>query len=290
MINLDLFLESCHGVIDTRAHRSRSSTLSRWVRQGRLLQLLPGILVAPGTEAHLPIRLRAVALWAPGAIVCEDAAAWLTYWPDRPVEDIVVALDRRRASRPGVRIVERMIPPEYRVMREGLTLTHPVLTAIDLADRDHGALIDDLLRMRRVTVDHVERALSACAHRAGNPARRRVVARSRTNPWSRAEREYHDLLDSNGVTGWVANLRVVLDGVEYWLDIAFERERLALEVDGFEHHGTWQAFQDDRRRQNRLVAHGWRVVRFTWAMLADPAYVLATIAAVRRGSARGHPA
>jgi very-short-patch-repair endonuclease len=28
-------------------------------------------------------------------------------------------------------------------------------------------------------------------------------------------------------------------------------------------------FESDRWRQNALVAQGWRVLRFTWAMLCD---------------------
>lgn len=28
-------------------------------------------------------------------------------------------------------------------------------------------------------------------------------------------------------------------------------------------------FENDRERQNDLVAEGWRVLRFTWAMLSD---------------------
>ena len=39
--------------------------------------------------------------------------------------------------------------------------------------------------------------------------------------------------------------------------------RLILEVDGYGTHGTWIAFQDDRTRQNVLVANGYTVLRYT---------------------------
>jgi very-short-patch-repair endonuclease len=38
---------------------------------------------------------------------------------------------------------------------------------------------------------------------------------------------------------------------------------LILEVDGYGTHGTWIAFQDDRTRQNVLVANGYTVLRYT---------------------------
>ena len=48
------------------------------------------------------------------------------------------------------------------------------------------------------------------------------------------------------------------------VDAALAELRLAIEVDGFEHHSSPDAFQRDRTRQNRLVALGWTVLRFTW--------------------------
>jgi very-short-patch-repair endonuclease len=49
-------------------------------------------------------------------------------------------------------------------------------------------------------------------------------------------------------------------------------------VDGFAFHTTPEQFEGDRQRQNRLVAAGWTVLRFTWRDLTNrPAHVLATI-------------
>jgi very-short-patch-repair endonuclease len=49
------------------------------------------------------------------------------------------------------------------------------------------------------------------------------------------------------------------------LDAAYPERRIAIEVDGYEAHSSPEAFQRDRTRQNRLVALGWTVLRFTWA-------------------------
>ena len=40
--------------------------------------------------------------------------------------------------------------------------------------------------------------------------------------------------------------------------------KLAIEVDGFEHHSSPEAFQRDRTARTDLVALGWTVLRFTW--------------------------
>lgn len=55
-------------------------------------------------------------------------------------------------------------------------------------------------------------------------------------------------------------------GRKFRLDIAITARRLAIEIDGYEFHGKHlNDFKRDRERQNLLVLHGWRVLRFTAA-------------------------
>jgi very-short-patch-repair endonuclease len=62
------------------------------------------------------------------------------------------------------------------------------------------------------------------------------------------------------------------------IDAAYPERRIAIEVDGFEAHSSPDAFQRDRTRQNRLVALGWTVLRFTWAdVVQRPTMVAQTI-------------
>ena len=116
------------------------------------------------------------------------------------------------------------------------------------------------------------------AGRRGNTERRRLLLESRDEPWSAAERRFHRLLREGGITGWKANVGVEIDGHRYYLDVAFARARVAIEIDGRLHQLDRNLFESDRVRQNRLVLHGWRVLRFTWAMLIDrPEEVLAVV-------------
>ena len=48
------------------------------------------------------------------------------------------------------------------------------------------------------------------------------------------------------------------------VDFLWERERVIVETDGRETHDTPVAFQSDRRRDQVLVAAGYRVLRVTW--------------------------
>ena len=52
-----------------------------------------------------------------------------------------------------------------------------------------------------------------------------------------------------------------------------------IEVDGYQTHGHYQAFQRDRAKANRLVSAGFVVLRFTWHQLTQrPMQVVAEIA------------
>jgi very-short-patch-repair endonuclease len=65
--------------------------------------------------------------------------------------------------------------------------------------------------------------------------------------------------------------------------VLFDHEPLVLEVDSWEYHASQAAFELDRRRQNGLTLSGYRVLRFTAAMITgEPAQVIGAIRAMRR--------
>lgn len=268
MIDLDGLLARHNGVLLAGEHRARKSSLSRWFRAGRLARLLPGVYVHPAARDDLATKLRALAARVSDAVIAGSAAARLTHWPGETVREIEVLSPSRRVPAPGFRFVRRRVPAELVHRHRELGVLAAPLIAVDSAARDNGERIDDLLRAR-VPLGAIEAALAASPHRAGNRVRRRVVERSRTNPWSQAERRLHDILDRHRITGWTANRPATAGGRTYWLDVGFEAARVALEVDGYEFHSDRRAFESDRERGNELLVANWRVLHLTWAMLED---------------------
>jgi very-short-patch-repair endonuclease len=59
------------------------------------------------------------------------------------------------------------------------------------------------------------------------------------------------------------NAPLKVAGHQYEIDFLWREERLAVELDGRDVHGTTQAFEDDRERDRILTAAGWRPIRFT---------------------------
>jgi very-short-patch-repair endonuclease len=65
-----------------------------------------------------------------------------------------------------------------------------------------------------------------------------------------------------------------------WLecDCVWRAQRVVVELDGRAAHFTRAAFERDRARDRMLTAHGWRVVRVTWAQLQhEPGAVAADL-------------
>ena len=74
------------------------------------------------------------------------------------------------------------------------------------------------------------------------------------------------------------NAWVLLDGGAFRPDFLWRAQRLAVELDGHAFHGTRQAFERDRRRDQQLVVAGYRVVRFSWRQVVEgQAEVVATL-------------
>lgn len=266
------------GVIARKQHPALAGAIKALVASGILVPVLPGVYA--GRDAHeLGTRLRALVLREPDAIVTGGTAARLTFWPELGDAVVESAVPWQRADRPGFRFSRRTVPPELVVQRGPLRLTDPALTALDLCASRGGDGIDRALRARATTLARMRRALELAPHRAGNQDRRWFLVDSRDEPWSAAERRCHRLLREAGVTGWKANHAVVVRGRRYYLDVAFPRLRLVLEIDGRLHEDERELFENDRRRQNDLVVEGWTVLRFTWRMLDEnPEHVLALVA------------
>lgn len=261
-------LESGHA-LHRRDHPDLFTTIQRHHRLGDVALVLPGTYVTTAYRHDPTVLARAALSWRPDAVLTGAIAAHLTFWPQLRPSAIEIALPGRpRSTRPGFRLTERRIPPELVATQSGLRLSTPALTCLDLVPDHDGDAVDRALRRRATTLPLLHEALTATSGRRHNTDRRLVLLDSRDEPWSGAERVAHRIFRAAGITGWLVNLRVDLDQT-YFLDIAFRRVKLAIEIDGRAFHTDAEAFEADRHRQNQLVLAGWRVLRFTWLMLTE---------------------
>ena len=266
------------GVVAVREHPGLRGAIEWRLRTGELTPVLPGVYAPVGTATSPRTRIAAVARWDPDAVLTHEAAAAVSFWSSLTVPIVRCSVRHRRTSRPGFEFSRDRIPAELVWRRQGLQLTSPALTALDLCSTLGGDAIDQALRTRSTTLALMRTALELTARRTGNPLRRELLFDSREEPWSEAERRFHRLLRAAGITGWSVNRPLYLGSFVVYPDVVFRQLKLVVEIDGRGVHSDSEVFESDRQRQNALVLRGWRVLRVTWRMIQDePVQVMAMV-------------
>lgn len=164
-------------------------------------------------------------------------------------------------------------------IREGIPCTTVSRTVVDMAGRMGSTALRRLVEraaiQRRLEVREVDRIL-ALGRRRGAPQLRAILDPWRTDterrPRLRSPLEAHLLpaLVAAGVPRPECNVKLQVDGGRpLEVDMLWRAEKLAIEADGEETHGTRRAFQEDRKRDQRLLAAGFRVARVTWRQAED---------------------
>ena len=191
--------------------------------------------------------------------------------------EVTVPRNSHGRSTVGVRVRRRDLTEPDIVESRGLRVTGLALTVLEAsARRGGGSKIMDSALQRRVGLADLQRAHLRNRGRYGAAAARRMLQAASGGARSEAERLVIQLLRGAGIDGWRANFAVG----PYSIDIAFPRQRVAIEIDGWAFHSDQPAFQNDRKRQNWLALHGWQVLRFTWLDITEqPQRVLTEIRA-----------
>ena len=278
MVNHELLLSQNRGLIRAADHPRHRIALYHLADAGALQVVLPGVFARPG-PIGTPTWLRALCLWCPHGVLHERTA--MALWLGEPPDAIRLAVADRRAAPRGVTLTSRKIPAEFVTRRDGLRLVSPAYAAVECAAWDDGRQLMVGMRESIIHVDQLGPALAALAGTPGHRSRTPVVAASMQNPWSFAERLLQKILRDAGITGWVANQAIRINGKRYHPDLLFPRQRLVVEFDGYAEHSKRQQFQSDHDRQNKLALTLHWVLRFTWEDITQrPEYVVSTVRAM----------
>jgi very-short-patch-repair endonuclease len=191
------------------------------------------------------------------------------------VEITVVGKDCR--DRPGLRVHRvRHLPPEEITQLDGIPATTPARTILDLAGAVSAGELERMVAgalRRGIAGDAELRALIARYPNRLGIARLRAILDASSSPAftrSRAERRLLDLVRSARLP--LPRVNVLVAGLE--VDFLWPAHRLVVEVDGFAFHSSRFSFENDRRRDAKLIAGGFRVMRVTWRQLVEEPHAL----------------
>lgn len=273
----------------TRAGAREAGLPVRALRHPQLARLSRDTYLPRALRDDLASRFAAVLLTAPpGAVLSHLSAAevWGLRIPSRGRGDervhVTVPPESQAESRTDRRLYRLGLAPEDVVRRWSMPVTTPARTWRDLsAVLEPPALLavsDQLLNglaSRRELAEELDRRPSG----RGCARARRVLPVADPRAESPMESVLRWLLHEAGLPAPELQY-AVRDAAGRLLaraDLAWPDQRVVVEFDG-EVHRERDVFVTDVRRQNRLVAAGWTVLRFTSAdVLGRPGDVVAEI-------------
>lgn len=221
-------------------------------------------------DAELTARLRAQALWLRSrrrGILAGYSASALhgAKWIDATLPAAVIDTNARRE--PGVQVWEDRIEADEVCIVEGMRVTSPERTALDLArrfPRDQAvAAVDALVQATHVKPADVERLAERYRGHRGMKAARAALelvdggAQSPKETWLRL------LLIHAGFPRPQTQIAVRNEWgwAEAYLDMGWEDLKVAAEYDGDQHRSSRYQYVKDIRRLEKLERLGWIVVR-----------------------------
>lgn len=288
-----------HGVVTRKqllALGMGARSIEHRLRSGRLHPLMRGVYAVGRPDVGKRGRwMAAVLACGPEALLSHHSAAAL--WGIRRAQpedvrlaDVHVVVDRGHArQRPGIRAHRRRdheLPGRQEL--DGIPVTHPVATLVDLAaglpDGQLEAAVNEADHLKLVNPVRLRQALDGLPLWSGVTRLRGLldgptIALATTE----LERLFLPLALEAGLP--VPRTQARLDG--YRVDFFWPDLGLVVETDSLRYHRTPFKQASDKRRDNAHAGSGLTALRFTHGQIChEPTYVRATLvraARLRRG-------
>lgn len=235
----------------------------------RFIRVYPGVYIAPETELSAPLRAKAAWLWSRRrGVVAGQSAASLhgAQWVDanRPAE--LLWPNRRPPS--GIRAWSDVVTDDEVTVIDGITVTTPPRTALDLACRyplgKAVAAVDALAKATHLSLPDVVALAERYRGRRGIRQVGKIVqlvdagAESPKETWLRLLVVRHGFPPPSTQIP-VYNEYGVLVAV---IDMGWEALKLGLDYEGENHRGPVR-FNKDIRRYDEITRLGWTDIRVT---------------------------
>jgi hypothetical protein len=178
------------------------------------------------------------------------------------------------------------LPADEVTTTDGIPVTTVSRTLFDLAAVLRVDAVEQALRqserLRLHDAFSLDDLLSRYPRHRGNRTIRECLRRRRDLPEGvtreALEARFLAFLAQYGLPRPRLNAWITLGSHRYQVDCLWPEQRVAVELDGYETHSTWSAFQSDRDRDRRLLAAGYRGPRITWHHLDEiPAEIAADL-------------
>ena len=282
-----------HGVVGRQQLRVlglSSSAVGRKVDAGRLHAIHRGVYAVGHTAITKRGRwIAAVLASGDGAVLSHQSAAGLWGIWGSGARETHVTVPRKTRSQCSVRRHFAVLPDDEREVVDGIPVTSAARAVLDLAAAKGAAAAESALREVEYLGIYGPVSLPALLERyprhKGAPIVRFCLERLADDPGGRIRSDLEELflpfLDAHRIPRPRLNAWIDLGDDRFQVDCFWSDATLVGELDGFKSHGTKRAFRKDRRRDRRLGARGFHVVRITEdQLIAEPQELAADLLAL----------
>lgn len=282
------------GVVSRRQLRElgySEAAIGRAVSAARLHRVHRGVYAVGHRLLSAHGRCHAAVLaCGPDAVLSHASAAWLWGLQPKLGSLVEVSIPTRGHPRKAIQVHHLLsLGTEDRDKSEGLPVTAIPRTLLDLAATLRRSPLDHAVqraeRLDLLDLGKIDAVLERRRGAPGTVALRRAleIYRAPVFARSRPERLFLDLVKKAGLPHPAINTYVAGHEIDaYW-----ERERFAVEVDGWDAHRSRAAFEQDPVRQEELKLAGIDSIRLTARRIErEPARVAERLAILldrRRG-------
>lgn len=268
------------------------------IRHRDLVAVFPRAYARPWDVDLTGTRLRAALVSVGGEVALSHLTAlarWDLPCPDDVPLHVTAINPRHPRVVAGELVVHRTLLPLRARWHGQLPVVDPAVAAVSSWSLLSGsAARAPLIEGRRrglLNPDGLRRAVASARRTRGVAELRRLVADVLAGCESELELYgYRAVFDVPGLRHAVRQLTIRVGGVTYRADLAYETERVIVELDGRAYHASPAQWSRDIARDLALATVGWQTVRLSHARLMTDVDgvrrdVLAVLAA-RRASAR----
>jgi Protein of unknown function (DUF559) len=266
--------ERQHGVVSTgqlRELRLDKFWVARRVAAGFLHPLHHGVYAVGRPGISLRGRYLGAVLACSQARTSHRSAAHLWDLRSNAAGLVEVTVAHAQAGPAGVRVHRsRMLDPRDFTVRDGIPVTSLARTLLDLAavlrPNDLEVAVDRAERLGLFDLDAVVDVLDRAKGRKGAKALRRVLgAYELSTQRSELERAFKRLIEpEHHIPSPSFNAVFSGESRAHEVDALWEKQRLAVQLDGFEFHRTRRDRERDASSDADLELAGYRVIRLTW--------------------------
>ncbi|MDX6690350.1 MAG: hypothetical protein QOG15_1807 [Solirubrobacteraceae bacterium] len=266
--------------------------IARMLDKGRLHLVHRGVYAVGQARLTRGGRwMAAVLAVGPGAVLSHRSAAAL--WHIARDRSLLSEVSRAAAGhdRPGIRVHFVHLADDEVTIVDGIPVTTVARTLLDLAADHPRPAVERAMHeaevLRLADSTPLQALIDRYPRRRGTRTLRAIIYERAGDIVTRSEFEdrFIAFLDDHALPRALVNHRI--EGIGE-CDFAWPDQRVIVELDGYQTHGTRGRFEADRARDRALQVAGWRVIRITWRQLHDrPLELAADLRVLLSGQGRG---